>query len=363
VRVTLRGVRSFTLPLLALGFGTGASPAGAAQEAPRFSFVVAGHIRGARNGDVPARIGELVEEVSRLSPDLVFLTGDMIYGDIESETTDVSAVRADWEALDRVLAGLPCPVERVPGNHDVSDGLTRDIWIERYGALDRAFEFRGSRFLLLCSSWVPEAGQDGRCPPSYIRGRQLTPSQVEFVRREAEGARGAEHVFVLMHHMLWWKDESAWWREVHPLLAAAPTRAVFAGDLGPWKFSHLERDGIDYVQSAVEFTDVPLVMRRNRELSRAISEQLDNFLYVTVDGADVRIEVRTLGGLSTGKFTPSVHREVHEHDKGTLRRKFHDRMSTSDRAVRWLALAAGLGAALGLAGGTLLGLFLRRRTR
>ncbi|HVS12100.1 MAG TPA: metallophosphoesterase, partial [Planctomycetota bacterium] len=187
-----------------------ASPAQAAAERARFSFVVAGHIRGDRNGEIPPGVDELVSEIERLSPDLVFLTGDLIWGDIfrEGPRTDAETLRADWERLDAVLARLSCPVHRVPGNHDISDATSRDVWIERYGDLDRSFEFQGSRFLLLCSAWLPPEGSEQRCPQSFIRGRQLTADQVDFVRREMDAASGADHVFVLMHHLLWWNEPS-----------------------------------------------------------------------------------------------------------------------------------------------------------
>ena len=351
---------------LAAALALVSGPAQSAEDArPRYSFVVAGHLRGNANGEIPREVEDLVSEIERLAPDLVFLTGDLIWGDIfnPGPQTDAEALRADWERLDASFARLSCPVYRVPGNHDISDATSRQVWTERYGELDRSFEFQGSRFLLLCSSWLPPGDGQERLPPSFVRGRQLTSEQVDFVRREMEAARDADHVFVLMHHLLWWKDPSPWWRDVHPLLAAGPTRAVFAGDLGPWKFSHLERDGIDYVQSTLELTLPVLRMRQNREGSRMISEQLDNYLYVSIDGPDVRIEVRTLGAVSNAKMTPAVYREVHEFDAGTFQSKVFKRVNTPERAVRWLAIAGCAGMGIGLAGGALLALLFTRRAR
>ena len=71
-----------------------ASPTQAAAERARFSFVVAGHIRGDRNGEIPPGVEELVVEIERLSPDLVFLTGDLIWGDIlrEGPRTDADTL-------------------------------------------------------------------------------------------------------------------------------------------------------------------------------------------------------------------------------------------------------------------------------
>jgi len=339
--------------LLFAALALAAPPLRSAQEAPgrpeRFSFVVVGHTRGGPgNGVIPhERLDELIAEVRRLAPDFVVLTGDLIYGDIFTDKIDTAAVRADWEAVDRELEKFGVPVHRAPGNHDVWEPDTRDIWLERYGPLYRSFDFGGCRFLLLCSSWSPEPGDPGQCPPRYIRGAPLDPQQVEFVARELAGASSARHVFVLMHHMLWWEPDAPWWRDVHPLLAAAPTRAVFAGDLGPWKFSHEKRDGIDYIQSSVEFTVPPMIMLQTREESRRISAQLDNFVVVSVDGADVSYEVRTLGALTTGRFTPKVWQDVNEYDKGSFQRKLYNRMDTPARVLRGLLIAGAAAFAAG----------------
>jgi 3',5'-cyclic AMP phosphodiesterase CpdA len=315
----------------------------------QFTFVVVGHTRGGPgNGVIPTeRYDEMVEEFHRIAPDFVVLTGDLVYGDFEAPVVDAVAVQKDWEAVDAQFARLGCPVYRVPGNHDIWDATTRDIWIGRYGALQKSFEHEGSRFLLLNSCWTPAPGKNGVVPGRFIRGAQLEGEALQWVRDEIEASRGAQHVFVFMGHMLWWEDDAAWWKDVHPLLAELPTRAVFAGDLGPWKFSHLERDRIDYVQTAVEFCGPPIVMQRNRESSRAIAEQLDTYAVVRVLGDGARIEIRTLGALTTGEFTPAKFREVHEHDKGTIRRKVFSRMDTPEKLMSWLwklgCLAFGAG--------------------
>jgi len=297
-------------------------------------FVVVGHLRGGPgNGAVPReRIRELVAEVNRAEPDLVFVLGDLVYGSWH-EVPDADAIRADWDAVDAELDAIAAEVHYVPGNHDAWDPVTRDIWLERYGPMYGSFEREGCLFLLLRSGWVPAAGDDSWCPGKYTRGAPLEPEQVEFARARLEGAGAAEHVFVMMHHVLWWEQPEQWWSELHPLLASAPTRAVFAGDLGPWKFSHEERDGIQYVQTTVEFTTPPIEMLRNREESRVISSQLDNFVVVDVSGPEVRYDVRTFGGLTTGRYTPETWQAIYAYDQGTLRRKLFRRWSSPERML------------------------------
>jgi hypothetical protein len=353
-----------TLALLAF-LGTGSA---APQAQARFSFAVVGHVRGPANGELPReRLQRLIEDVRRAGPDLVVLTGDSIYGDIDRQwdeertPLDREALVADWEALDALLATLEVPVHRAPGNHDLWERTTLEVWRERYGEPHRWFDFEGARFLILNSCWLPPEGSDERLPGRFIRGFQLPPEQVEWLAGALAAAPAPEHVFGFMGHTLWWEDDAAWWREVHPLLARAPTRAVFAGDLGPNKWAHLERDGIHYVQSAVEFTDPALRMLQNREESRRINAELDNWVLVHVDGPEVRYEVRALGALSEPRHGPEHHRAVHEHDAGSVPRKLFDRFHTPQKLFDGLLMAGTLGLGGGLLIGIALAVLFRRR--
>jgi hypothetical protein len=337
----------------------------AAANAESYRFAVVGHLRGGPgDGNLPtAKLERLVEELRAQAPDFVVLTGDIVWGDFEAAgTPDTAAIRRDFESIDALLARVGAPIHHVPGNHDVWDAATRDLWLERYGALQRSFEHRGSRFVLLNSCWTPgDAG--GRTPGKFIRGAQLDGERLAFAREQLTSAGAAEHVFVFQHHLLWWDDGAAWWKDVHPLLAPGRVRAVFGGDMGPGKFARLERDGVQYVQSAVDFTDrPPLEMLRNREESRALASQLDNYLLVHVDGPAVRLELRVVEALTSEAFSPAAWREVYAYDVGSFERRVFNRMNTPERAVGWLArvgLAAGLGGAL--LGGLLALLWTRRR--
>lgn len=347
---------AFTLSALTL--------VGATTADDSYRFAVVGHVRGGPgDGVVPReKLARLAAELRKLELDFVVLTGDIVWGDFETEgAPNIEAIRADFDEVDALLAGVGAPIHRTPGNHDLWDALTRDLWLERYGELYFAFEHRGSRFVFLCTPWTPS--KDGqRCPGRYIRGAPLPPEQVAFVAEQMQLGRGAEHVFVFGHHLLWWPADAPWRRDVHPLFAQAPVRAVFAGDLGPWKFSHELADGVHYLQSAVDFSNLPpLSMRRNREESRSIVDQLDNYLVVTVDGPRVEFEVEVFGALEDEHRDAANWRAVHEHDAGTFRRKLFERMNTSERAFTWVLRIGALAAGLGLVFGAGLGLWVGAR--
>ena len=143
------------------------------KEVRSFSFVVIGHIRGDGNDKMSPLLDELLGKVRKDKPDFIFLTGDMIWGDVHAVMPDADVINRDWDRLDAAVGQLGVPVYRVPGNHDIHDPITRDIYFARYGELPKAFTYRGSRFILLNSSWTPEGNERLTPKRQYTRGVQL----------------------------------------------------------------------------------------------------------------------------------------------------------------------------------------------
>ena len=313
-------MRLYVFVLLGALLLLGTNPSGA--EAPSqdaFSFVVIGHVRGEGNTLMNPWLDELLVEIKKLKPDMIFLTGDMIWGDIFAAVPDAKAITRAWDQLDAALGRLGVPIYRVPGNHDINDPVTRDIYFARYGTLPQAFTYRGCRFILLNSSYVPK----GNDPPPehrpYVRGVPLDAPQRDFIRQELPDNHPYDHVFLFMHHLLWWEAHAPWWREAHPLLVNRKVRMVLSGEYGPLKFSHMKRDGIDYIQSALE-GEVVIEQLRANELSRVLYLQLDNFLHVTVNGSQVDVEIKTLDALSSGKFSPQRWRAMYQYERSWIQR-------------------------------------------
>lgn len=274
-----------------------------------FSFAVLGHIRGDADGALNPKLGELLERVRALRPDFVLLTGDIIWGDLfgggpgpeKAGLPDPVKVRQQWEQVDSALATLRVPVYRVPGNHDISDRGTKRVWWERYGPLPQRLERYGSRFLLLGSAWIPDDQDTVR--QIVTRPLALDSAQAAWLKGEL-GQRGWEHTFVVMHHLLWWNPASWWWQEIHPLLRPAGVAAVFGGDYGPLKFSHLTRDSVLYVQASMEGI-MQLSTLQRIAAARVLSAQFDNFLFVRVAGPAVEVDVKILGEWSSPQYEPA----------------------------------------------------------
>lgn len=295
------------------------------------TFVVLGHVRGKDDGTLSPKLPELIERVRAIRPAFVVLTGDMIWGDPQSETVDSAFVEQQWDRLDSALAGLEVPLYRTPGNHDISDLVTRNIWLRRYGAPNQVLQRDGLRLVFLPSAWIPPDGDTRQNP--YIRPVALDSSMVRWLAGALGGPPPPGPTLVFMHHLLWWEAGAPWWRDVHPLLRAAGVQAVFGGDFGPLKFSHEERDGIRYIQGSMEAGN-QLVTLRKLEPSRILSSQFDNFLVVRVGGSDVQVDVEVLGALNSEMFT----RERYVAMMQPWPKSFQERMSELFSARRVAAL-------------------------
>jgi len=276
------------------------------QDTSKFEIAVLGHIRGGTDLGLHARLGELLDLVRLRDPDLIVLTGDIVWGDYHNADRAPGLLHAEWDAVDSALAALEAPVLRVPGNHDISDLVSRDVYRSRYGDPYQIRDTAGVRLILLNSAWVPEDGDTAH--NKFIRGRPLEGRQRQWLRGVLEDPTSPSRRLVFIHHLLWWDPEDGpWWQDVHPLLAAHGVRAVVSGDYGPLKFSHLARDGIDYFQTSLG-GDPSVRLLKFAESNRILAAQFDNFLYITVRPDDMDFEVVTLGEASSGHFTPARYR-------------------------------------------------------
>lgn len=308
IRPTQRYMGDARLLSLVLAGTLLGSPAAAQRADGRFTFAVVGHIRGNSDQELHPGIDELVAELRHLKPDLLFLTGDLIWGSVPKALTDSSAVAAQWELLDNKLEVLGIPIYRVPGNHDIHDPVTRDVFFARYGKLPRTVVYRGSRFFLLNSTFTPEGDAPVPLSMKLSKTVRLDSIQVGFVRRELE-RQTAAHDFLFMHHVLWFEERAPWWDEMHPALARQRVNAVFAGDLGPAMYTHMTRDSVEYFRSVLNATvNKPLKADAVEALLRTL--QFESFLMVAVDGPEVSYSVHTVGALSSEAFSPNRWREV-----------------------------------------------------
>jgi len=208
-----------------------------------------------------------LKEFNILEPSFVLEVGDIIVGG------DAEGVPAQWDVFDEVIATCEPPYLPLPGNHDISDKRTEQIWLNRIGPTHYAFHYGNSFFILLNSE---EVGALDR----------ISDEQVAWLRAQLASA-SATNVFVFLHKPYFAHDgdpdaaAELWdeqWANVADALHGYPVRVVFAGH---WH-GYLDcgtREGVRYVICAGAST---YGMRGSEEEGK-----FNHYLWVRVRGEDV----------------------------------------------------------------------------
>jgi hypothetical protein len=327
------------------------------EQSDSFSFIVWGHPRSGR-GRPPVHFEEILDRISGLDVDFTVVTGDVIAGTYIDEAIDTDAIRSDWKRFDERFKSIGIPVYRIPGNHDVSNFITRNIYLERYTRPPYAITYNNSRLIFLDTVGINQRTEDGN--PNWKP--QMLPFdevQLSFIRNEIKNQDNFAHVFFFMHHVFWRDPSAPWWQDVHPMLKGGKTRVVFAGTPGNpgYKYEHFEQDGIHYIDSCTFST--PSVKSNLKKMGPALKYQADNLQLVRVAGTSYTVKTIIVGEWNSknlsSRFWAEVERPlgVRENVKRFFSKAFHSFFKFTLGNLIW--------GGAGLFGGILIALAVRRR--
>ena len=270
--------RRFPIPGIARGAALLvllAAPLAAQTAAGEVRFTVFGDNRGERDGHQPSVFGTLVRKMTALRPDFVIGTGDYIYG---SGSQD--GLRAQWNEFFRFMEPLQTYKQTyfapAPGNHEISGGSGRRLFLEYFKRFYFSFDWAGSHFVILDTE---TPGQESR-----IAGEQL-----EWLTRDLNAARNAAHTFVALHRPLFpvgshrgdSLDKYPQERDaLHALFVRHGVDCVFEGH--EHFYHHQTRDEVQYIITGGG--GAPLYARPDKG-------GFHHFLYVTADQKRYKMEI------------------------------------------------------------------------
>jgi hypothetical protein len=173
--------------------------------------IVSDRTGGARKGVFE----RAVDRLNLLQPEFVVCVGDLIQGGKKNTRT----IQREWKQFRGFVSKLEMPFFYLPGNHDISDKQTDQIWGQHFGRRYYHFVYKDVLFLLLNTE---DRGREGK---SFFSKEQL-----DYVRRVLAREKEVRWTLVLMHQPVWTYHDGAGtgWPEVEKALTGR-RYTVFAG--------------------------------------------------------------------------------------------------------------------------------------
>ncbi len=142
-----------------------------------FTFVVYGDNRPSGTARQPDAYRQLLLDINRLNPDLIFSTGDIVY----------SGEYREYVEFVKVTSAVRRPIFIALGNHEVSiGGRGQENYLHFFGKLFYSFDYGNTHFVVLNANVIGHL---------YT----LSEEQIEWLRRDLEAHSNATHTFVFIH--------------------------------------------------------------------------------------------------------------------------------------------------------------------
>lgn len=173
----------------------------------QFQFAIVSDRTG---GHRPGVFGYALKKLNRMHPEFVMSVGDLI----EGYTTDQAILDQQWAEFDSILNHLDTRFFALPGNHDISNDVMRQRWLERYGRSYYHFRYKDVLFLAFDSN-------DGD-------GVMFSKAQLDYFKQVLAQNQDVRWTMLFMHHPIWNYRDFNGFSEIEDILKNRPY-TVFAG--------------------------------------------------------------------------------------------------------------------------------------
>ena len=177
----------------------------------QFQFIVVTDRTGSHR---PGVFLEGIQKVNLLQPEFVMSVGDLI----EGYTEDTSVLNREWAEFDGFIDQLEMPFFYVPGNHDITNDVMEEYYIDRFGKTFYHFVYKDVLFLCLNSEDQKRGSGRGT----------ISDDQYDYIERTLAEHEDVRFTFVFLHQPLWIQNDPKRWPDVETLLANRE-HMVFAG--------------------------------------------------------------------------------------------------------------------------------------
>jgi len=172
-----------------------------------FQFAIVSDRTGGHRAGV---FGDALGKLNQLHPEFVMSVGDLI----EGYTKDMDLLEEQWEEFDNILDDLRMRFFALPGNHDISNDVMRDLWLERYGRSYYHFTYKDVLFIAMDTN-------DGD-------GVMFSDDQINYVKNALAENEDVRWTLMFMHHPIWNLSDYNGFAEIEEAMADRPY-TVFAG--------------------------------------------------------------------------------------------------------------------------------------
>jgi len=176
-----------------------------------FQFAV---VTDRTGGHRPGVFMDGVRKLNLLQPEFVMSVGDLI----EGYTEDMSTLTAEWAEFDAFVDSLEMPFFYVPGNHDITNQVMEELWVDKFGATYYHFVYQD--VLFLCLNTEDQKRGAGR--------GTISDDQYDYIKNTLEENADVKWTLVFLHQPLWVQKDTKRWRDVEDLLGSR-NHNVFAG--------------------------------------------------------------------------------------------------------------------------------------